>query len=58
MPLESASFISDLNSANPQSTDSVAQADDHIRLTKAAVKNTFPNVTGAVTKTHSQINDC
>jgi len=35
----------------------VAQADDHIRLTKAAVKNTFPNVTGAVTKTHSQIND-
>ncbi len=57
MPLESASFISDLNSANPQSTDSVAQADDHIRLTKAAVKNTFPNVTGAVTKTHSQIND-
>jgi len=57
MPLESASFISDLNSANPQSTDSVAQADDHIRLTKATIKNTFPNIAGAVTKTHSQIND-
>lgn len=57
MALETAFFISGLNSANPQSTDSVAQADDHIRLTKSTIKNTFPNITGAVTKTHSQIND-
>jgi hypothetical protein len=57
MALETGSFISDLNSSNPQSTDSVSQADDHIRLIKSTVKATFPNVTGAVTKTHSQIND-
>jgi hypothetical protein len=57
MALETAFFISGLNSANPQSTDSVAQADDHLRLIKSTVKNTFPNLTGAVTKTHSQIND-
>jgi hypothetical protein len=57
MALESANYINELNSANPQSTDSVAQADDHIRLIKAAIKNTFPNVTGPVTKTQAQIND-
>lgn len=57
MALETGSFISDLNSANPQSTDSVSQADDHLRLLKATIKATFPNITGAVTKTHSQIND-
>jgi hypothetical protein len=57
MALETGSFISDLNSSNPQSTDSVSQADDHIRLIKSTVKATFPNVTGAVTVTQTQIND-
>ena len=56
MPLESASFINGLNSANPQSTDSVSQADDHIRLIKATIKATFPNVTGAVTRTQDELN--
>ncbi len=56
MALESATYISDLNSANPASTDSVAQADDHIRLIKAAIKATFPNVTGPVTATQSVLN--
>ena len=56
MPLESAVYISDLNSANPVSTDSVAQADDHIRLIKAAIKATFPNITGPVTATQAALN--
>lgn len=56
MALESATYISDLNSANPLSTDSVAQSDDHIRLIKAAIKQTFPNVTGPVTLTHTALN--
>jgi microcystin-dependent protein len=56
MPLESATFISDLNVANPVSTDSVAQADDHIRLIKSAIKATFPNITGPVTATQSTLN--
>jgi hypothetical protein len=57
MALETASFINGLNSGNPQSTDSVSQADDHIRLIKATIKATFPNITGAVTKTQAEIND-
>ena len=56
MPLESALYISDLNVANPVSTDSVAQADDHIRLIKAAIKATFPNISGPVTASQSAIN--
>jgi hypothetical protein len=57
MALESASFINQLNAANPTSTDSVSQADDHIRLIKSAIKATFPNVTGPVTATQTQINN-
>lgn len=57
MALENATYISDLVTSNPQSTDSVSQADDHLRLIKSTIKTTFPSVTGAVTKSHSQIND-
>jgi microcystin-dependent protein len=30
--------------------------DDHLRLIKSTVKATFPNITGAVTATHTQLN--
>ena len=55
MALETATYISDLNAANPAATDGLAQADDHFRLIKGAVKATFPNVTGAVTATHGAL---
>lgn len=57
MALETAQYISQLVQSNPLSTDTVAQADDHIRLIKSVLKNTFPNVTGQVTQTHEQINN-
>jgi microcystin-dependent protein len=47
MPLESATYISGLNSANPAHTDPIAQGDAHSRLIKATLKNTFPNFTAA-----------
>ena len=56
MALESATYISDLNTSNPTATDNISEADDHLRLVKAAIKTTFPNITGAVTATHSTIN--
>ena len=55
MGLESGTFISDLNPANPASNDPKAQGDDHLRLIKSTLKATFPNVTGAVTATHSAL---
>lgn len=56
MGLETGTFISDLNTANPTSGDPKSQGDDHIRLVKSTIKATFPNVTGAVTVTHTDIN--
>lgn len=56
MALETGSFISDLVSTNPTASDAKSQGDDHIRLLKSTVKATFPNVTGAVTATHTQLN--
>ena len=56
MALESGTYIDSLNAANPVSTDGLAQADDHLRLIKSTVKATFPNLTGAVTATHTELN--
>ena len=49
-------FISDLNPLNPADGDLAKDGDNHIRLIKAAIKQTFPNIEGAVTATHTQLN--
>lgn len=56
MALESATYISDLVSSNPTAADQRKQGDDHIRLIKSTLDNTFPNITGPVTVTHTQLN--
>lgn len=56
MGLESATYISGLNASNPTSSDNASQGDDHIRLIKSTLLSTFPNVTGAVTPTHTELN--
>lgn len=56
MPVETATYISDLNTANPTGSDLKSEGDNHIRLVKSTIKTTFPNVTGAVTPTQVQFN--
>ncbi len=56
MALETGNHISDLNAANPVSTDGLAQADDHLRLIKWTILASFPNITGAMTATHTILN--
>lgn len=56
MPLESASFINQLVQTNPVSADPVSQGDDHIRLIKAVLKTTFPNLNAAVTASPAELN--
>lgn len=56
MALEVATYINQLNPANPVGTDPLTQADDHFRLIKTVIKNTFPNIDGPVTLTDDQIN--
>lgn len=50
MPLETATYISDFVTSNPAASDGMNNADDHMRLIKSALKNTFPSVTGAMTR--------
>lgn len=56
MALETGTYISDLTITNPTSTDPKSQGDDHLRLLKSTVKATFPNITGAVTATQTELN--
>lgn len=56
MGLETTTYIDGLVPTNPLGNDPKSQGDDHLRLIKSALKNTFPNITGAVTVTQAQIN--
>jgi hypothetical protein len=47
MALESATFLDELVATNPAGGDLVSQGDDHIRLIKSVLKNTFPGLTSA-----------
>ena len=64
MALESATYISELTITNPVgATDPKSQGDDHLRLIKKVIKNSFGNFAGtagvpkSVTLTEDQIND-
>lgn len=48
MPLEVATFISDLVTTNPATSDQVSQGDDHIRQLKSTLQNTFPGADRAL----------
>lgn len=56
MALESGTYISDLVTTNPAAGDNVSVGDDHLRLLKALIKATWPNLTGAATFTQGQFN--
>lgn len=56
MTIEAATYISSLNSANPGASDAISEGDDHIRLLKSTIKATFPNVAGAATPSHTELN--
>jgi hypothetical protein len=56
MALESATYLNQLVATNPTGTDQKAQGDDHIRILKAVLQTTFPNLTGAVTPTQVELN--
>ena len=57
MTIESATYINGLNASYPGASDARTEGDDHLRLIKSTVKATFPNVSGAVTPTHTVINN-
>lgn len=56
MGLEAATLIHQLDRNNPTGADPKNQGDDHLRMFKACVQDTFANVDGAVLATHTQLN--
>lgn len=56
MPIESPTYINQLNSLWPLGSDDRATVDNHLRLIKAAVLATFPAITGAVSASHTELN--
>lgn len=48
MSLETATFVADLDPSNPGPTDLKSQGDDHLRLIKQVLQNTFPGANGPV----------
>lgn len=51
-------FITGLVNTNPVgATDPKSQGDDHLRLIKTALLGSFPNIGGAMTLTHTQLNE-
>ena len=58
MGLESGTYISQLNSDNPATSDDVAEGDDHLKLIKAVLKNQFSGLSGttAITSSEAELN--
>lgn len=54
VPLETATYISDLVPSNPASSDPLSGADDHLRLIKGALRATLAH-TGQLTNTDNQL---
>lgn len=56
MALETGDYVDDLDQANPLNTDSRSQGAAHLRLIKKVILQTFPNITGAMTVSHTDLN--
>ena len=56
MALESVTYISDFEAGNPLGTDPRSEGDNHIRNIKTGILASLPNITGAMTATHTELN--
>lgn len=56
MAVESASYVNQLNESLPEGGDSISEGDNHIRLIKQALVQSFPNVDSPVTATSEELN--
>jgi hypothetical protein len=53
--LETASYVANLVESNPDGLDQRSTADNHLRLIKAALKRTFPQMDGPVSLSSAQV---
>lgn len=55
MAVDSALYIGNFDTAKPAGSDPAAELDNSDRQIKTAAKNTFPNCTGGVTASHTEL---
>jgi len=53
MALETGNYVNDLVITNPAASDNVSAGDDHLRLLKKIIKQSFPSVDAAVNAIHT-----
>lgn len=56
MTVDTAAYIGGFDTAKPAGADPKSEGDDNFRHIKTVLKTSFPNVTGAVTPTHTELN--
>lgn len=49
-------YIDDLIATNPSGSQYKYEGDEHLRFIKKVLKNTFPNITGPITATETELN--
>ena len=57
MTVEAAGFIDDIDPTQPPGTDNFSEGDDHLRNFKKSVQDSLPNIAGAMTATHTELNN-
>ena len=57
MAVETAQYINQLNTKLPDGGDSLSEGDNHIRLIKEAITQSFPNIDAPVTATAEELNN-
>ena len=57
MTVEAAGFIDDIDPTQPPGTDNFSEGDNHLRNFKKSVQDSLPNISGAMTATHTELNN-
>lgn len=57
MPVETGDYLDDLDQTQPQDTELERFGAGYFRFLKKAIKQSFPNITGAMTATHTVLNN-
>ena len=57
MTVEAAGFIDDIDPTQPPGTDNFSEGDNHLRNFKKSVQDSLPNITGAMSATHTELNN-
>lgn len=56
MTVETANYVNQFNTSYPRADDLISEGDDHIRMLKRVLMQTFPAITGPITISNAKLN--